>query len=198
MTDSDTLIKLYFDLDMKYKDILLTLAQRHNIIISERHLKRRLKSLKLYRRQYSDLADVTSYISQQLIGSGQLHGYRIMHAKCLQEGLRVRKEDVRLILKELDPEGVDSRKGRVLRRRAYYSKGPNYVWHIDGYDKLKPFGLCISGCLDGYSRKLIWLNVYHTNNNPRIIGGYFIEALREYGGCPCVVRADLGTENMYT
>jgi hypothetical protein len=22
-------------------------------------------------------------------------------------------------------------------------KGPNYIWHIDNYDKLKPFGICI-------------------------------------------------------
>ncbi len=28
--------------------------------------------------------------------------------------------------------------------------GPNQVWHIDGYDKLTPFGLSIHGCIDGY------------------------------------------------
>ena len=32
---------------------------------------------------------------------------------------------------------------------ASYNKGPNYIWHIDGYDKLSPFGLTIHGCIDG-------------------------------------------------
>ncbi len=32
---------------------------------------------------------------------------------------------------------------------SIYSQGPNHVWHIDGYDKLKPFGFPIHGCVDG-------------------------------------------------
>eukprot|EP00057_Strongylocentrotus_purpuratus_P004857 XP_003729637.2 PREDICTED: uncharacterized protein LOC100891753 [Strongylocentrotus purpuratus] len=119
----------------------------------------------------------------------------MMHAKCQQSGLRVRKEDVRLLLTVLDPEGVQLRKARRLVRRAYFAKGPNYIWHIDGYDKLKPYGLCISGCIDGFSREMIWLNVYSTNNDPKLIGGYFLDAVKEFGGCPCVVRCDRGTEN---
>ena len=100
-----------------------------------------------------------------------------------------------LILRELDPNGVAARLLRRLERRTYTVPGPNFIWHMNDYDKLKPFGLCISGCMDGFSRKIIWLNVYSTNNNPRIIGGYFLEPLKEFGGCPCVVRGDYGTEN---
>ena len=28
-------------------------------------------------------------------------------------------------------------------------QGPNWCWHIDGYDKLKPFGFPIHACIDG-------------------------------------------------
>jgi hypothetical protein len=35
--------------------------------------------------------------------------------------------------------------------------GPNFAWHADGYDKLKPYGFPIHGCIDGFSRRLIWL-----------------------------------------
>jgi len=28
-------------------------------------------------------------------------------------------------------------------------KGPNDNWHIDGYDKLGPYGLKVHGCVDG-------------------------------------------------
>lgn len=94
-----------------------------------------------------------------------------MYAKCREHGLRVRKEDVRLVLKELDPRGVALRQARRFRRRNYFSKGPNFIWHMDSYDKLKPYGICINGSIDGFSRKIIWLNAYTTNSNPKVIGG---------------------------
>ena len=28
-------------------------------------------------------------------------------------------------------------------------QGPNHVWHLDGYDKLPPFGFAIHACIDG-------------------------------------------------
>ena len=28
-------------------------------------------------------------------------------------------------------------------------QGPNFIWHVDGYDKLSHFNLCIHGCIDG-------------------------------------------------
>ena len=46
-------------------------------------------------------------------------------------------------MREIDPEGVRRRKAHMLVRRRYYARGPNYVWHVDGYDKLKPYGFCI-------------------------------------------------------
>ena len=55
----------------------------------------------------------------------------------------------------------------------------------------------MSGCVDGFSLKIIWLNAYHTNNNPKLIGGYYIESLERLGACPCKVQGDCGTENVY-
>ena len=34
--------------------------------------------------------------------------------------------------------------------RTVYMQGPNFIWHVDSYDKLKPFGFPINGCIDGY------------------------------------------------
>ncbi|XP_072220165.1 uncharacterized protein [Leuresthes tenuis] len=118
-----------------------------------------------------------------------------MYTKCRESGLRVRKEDARLELKELDPRGVALRKGGRLRGRRYFSKGPNFIWHMDSYDKLKPYGFCINGSIDGFSRKIMWLNAYTTNSDPKLIGGYYTEAVERFGGCPRIVRGDLGTEN---
>lgn len=125
---------------------------------------------------------------------GQLHGYKWMHTKCLENGYVIDQETVRNILKCIDPEGVRCRTKRRLRRREYSNPGPNYLWHLDGYDKLKPYGICIHGCIDGYSREIIWLEAASSNNNPRLIAGYFVDAVSKIGGCPKIVRADMGTE----
>ena len=76
------------------------------------------------------------------------------------------KETVRLCLKILDPSGVALRIFRRLQRRAYLSAGPDHIWYIDGYDKLKPRGFAIHGAIDGYSRRIFWLHVSASNNNP--------------------------------
>ena len=44
------------------------------------------------------------------------------------------------------------------------------------------------------SRKIIWLNLYQTNNDPKFIGGYFLY-LKANGGFPLKIRTDYGTEN---
>ena len=66
---------------------------------------------------------------------------------------------------------------------------------MDGYAKLKPFGIAIHICIDGYSRQIIWLEAYYSNNNPRIVLGYYLKVVKEKEGCPRKIRADHGTEN---
>jgi hypothetical protein len=111
-------------------------------------------------------------------------------------GFTVSKEDIQCLLSIPDPEGVWLGKRNRLRRRLYTNKGPNYVCHADGYDKLKPLGIAIHGCIDGFSRHVIWVEAEITNN-PQVIAGYFIEAVETVGGCPVKIRADKGTENRY-
>ena len=48
---------------------------------------------------------------------------------------------------------------RRLKRSQYYACGPNFIWHVDGYDKLKQFVFCIHGSSDAFSRKILWLEV---------------------------------------
>lgn len=74
-------------------------------------------------------------------------------------------------------------------------QGPNYLWHVDGYDKLKPYGFCIHGCIDGFSRRIIWLDVGTTNNDPSIVAYYYLQSIEQLQGTPAIIRGDLGTEN---
>ena len=49
----------------------------------------------------------------------------------------------------LDPDGVEMRRRHQLRRRMYMSKGPNFSVHVDQYDKLRAYGFCVHGGIDG-------------------------------------------------
>ena len=69
--------------------------------------------------------------------------------------LVIGKETVCHVLRIVDPAGVDRRLRNRPRRRNYRGEGPNYIWHVDGYNKLKPFGFCIHGCIDGYSERIL-------------------------------------------
>jgi hypothetical protein len=198
MGDATHFIPLYFYLGFSNREILTLLANLDGLFISMSTLKRKLKSLGLFRRKkYSDLLDVADFIIAQLETSGALHGYRWMHLKCKQSGYNIPRDTIYQLMQLLDPNGMHGRKRRRLMRRKFSSPGPNYVWHVDSYDKLKPYGIAINGCIDGYSRYIIWLEAATTNSDPKVIASYFIESVRKRGGCPKRIRSDLGNENIF-
>lgn len=71
----------------------------------------------------------------------------------------------------------------------YQSCGRNYVWHVDGYDKLKPFGTAINGCIDGSSRMIFWFEAIQRS----LLATSWM--LITAGGRPDRLRLDLGREN---
>lgn len=190
------MIKIYFQNGFTYKEILLLLLSRHNILLSLSHLKRILSKANMRRRQgvtYASRHVTEQAINNELLASGQCLGYRSMWRRLLRDhGLTVKRSTVMNLLREIDPEGCKIRKAHRLKIREYIINGPNYMWHIDGYDKLKPYGLCIHN-----SRRLIWLEVSSSNNNPRLIAKYYLDALKQLKCAPRIVRADHVTENSY-
>ncbi|KAG1941675.1 hypothetical protein F2P79_016065 [Pimephales promelas] len=77
-----------------------------------------LKTLRLFRRkEHSDLLDIAVFFQDQLNRYGMLHGYKMMHLKCIQAGYVVTQETIRQLLKILDPHGVQLRRRNRLRRQ---------------------------------------------------------------------------------
>lgn len=166
---TEQLVHRYYSLGFEHKEILAYLNTLHNIPISLRTVKRILAKLHLYRRKhFSSIEDVVRFMEREIQKSSQLHGYRWFHLKCIQNDLVITQSIVRDLLWYLDPQGMEIRKRKRLRRRQYYSKGPNFLWHMDSYDKLKPYGICINGCIDGFSRQIIWLRAGPTSSDPKV------------------------------
>ena len=190
------IVTYFFNQGFKYEEINEMLSQCHGIEISLRTLKRRLREWNLSRQleQY-DINVVKFEIGALLDGPDSMSGYRSIWHTLQRRGIMVPRLVVQKLLKKIDPERVEFRKAHRLSRRQYYCPGPNSVWHADGYDKLKPYGFPIHGCIDGYSRKVIWLYLTRSNNYPDNIAAYYLDAVRQLGGCSRELDTDLGTEN---
>ena len=70
------------------------------------------------------------------------------------------------------------------------------IFSIDGWDKLKPFDLSVHGCVDGFSRRIMWLEASRSNNDPYEVCNYFCKLIRQMNGVPHIIRADRGNENV--
>ena len=58
-----------------------------------------------------------------------------------------------------------------------------YYLFFKGHDKLKPFGFPIHGGIDGYSRKVLWLEVVKSNNAPDVPAHLYLETVKQLKGC---------------
>ena len=156
-------------------------------------IKRRL-SLRSYRNESPIREIINKIMDLQMNGYGDL-GYKSMwHILNTQIGIRVTEKHIRLIMRALSNQVINPHR-RALHRRQYINPGPNYTVHVDGYDKLKPYGIAIHGGICGFSRKILWMKAAYSNNDPKIIVAYYVEFIKRYSRIPRLVRADRGTEN---
>ncbi|XP_074642759.1 uncharacterized protein LOC141899985 isoform X3 [Tubulanus polymorphus] len=196
VSSEDNIITQLFNDGFTNKEICHSLETYFGLAMSERTLKRRLNKLGLKRRCNYQLHEVVSVVEEEVRGSGSCLGYRAMTSRLRNRyGIRVPRTVVSGVQRLIDPEGVRERASGILRRRNYSAKGPNYLIHVDGHDKLKPYGFAIHGAIDGYSRRILWLNVSNTNNDPAVIGWYFVDFIEQIKAVPRCVRIDAGTEN---
>ncbi|CAC5369818.1 unnamed protein product [Mytilus coruscus] len=176
---TEDLVKYYFCCLYTTREICGFLMLCHGISVSMSTIERIKRRLGLRRRQ--------NHTPRFLVHEMILE---------LRPEVYANLETVRLCLRAIDSVGVESRRRHRLLRRSYFNSGPNYLIHIDGYDKLKSYGIAIHGAIDGYSRRILWLKAGPSNNSPRYIAKFYLNFVKESRRIPRVVRADAGTENV--
>ena len=144
--------KVLFARGFEYKEIVLFLSKNHSISTFKRRVKR--NGLRIRQLPDYNIAEARASIQSIIDGPGCLQGYRSVWHTLQLWGTRIPRIVVQKLLRELDPEGTELRKAHRLTRRKHHHPGPNYSWHCEGYDKLKPFGFPIHGCIDGWSRNI--------------------------------------------
>lgn len=82
----------------------------------------------------------------------------------------------------------------LFQNEIHLYLGANHCWFADGYDKLKPYGFPIYGAIDGFSRRIIWLNITRSNNHPLVPAYFYKKASEELKLIPALLQTDCGTE----
>nr|XP_018915509.1 PREDICTED: uncharacterized protein LOC109042973 [Bemisia tabaci]XP_018915510.1 PREDICTED: uncharacterized protein LOC109042973 [Bemisia tabaci]XP_018915512.1 PREDICTED: uncharacterized protein LOC109042973 [Bemisia tabaci] len=120
-------------------------------------------------------------------------GYRYVWSALKSRGIFVPRRRLMAPIRTIDPIGVLNRRRQRLRRRQYKVKAANYLWHMDGNEKLVNWNMYIHGCVDGLSRKIIYLELSLTKL-AEVVLEFFTRGVAE-NGLPMRVRGDHGTEN---
>jgi hypothetical protein len=82
-------------------------------------------------------------------------------------------------VKDLDPTRIDRRYSDLQRTRGdFTTPGPNYLWSIDGYDKLSFWGFQIYAGIDGYSRYITWIYVGSSNRTGFSVLRQYLDTLK--------------------
>ncbi|KAJ8375321.1 hypothetical protein SKAU_G00059010 [Synaphobranchus kaupii] len=123
-------------------------------------------------------------------------GYKIVSGFLRSTGIRVQRSRVRKTMRAVDPIGTLFRglELNVVHRRTYSAPAPLSLWHIDGNHKLIRWRIVIHGCIDGYSRKIMYL-LGSTNNRASTVLENFLGVVQQFG-LPSCVRSDKGGENV--
>ena len=132
---------------------------------------------------------IRAYTSNHGYTTGE--SYMRGHFRAL--GYYVPRRRIRAGINRVDPRNTALR--WLVSRRVYAVPWPNSLWHLDRHHSLIRWGLVIHGCIDGYSRRIIYL-ACGSNNLAEIVLHLFETAIERDGGLwPSRIRVDYGVEN---
>ncbi len=76
---------------------------------------------------------------------------------------------------------VRERRAGRLARKVFWAAGVNDICAFDQHDKWLKFGLGLHTGIDPFAGRMHWMKVWHSNRNPRLILGYYLEFIEGLG-----------------
>ena len=144
---------------------------------------------------YADIRDRD--LDDIIVSYKRIHphdGERMLIGHLRSLNIHVQRWRIRESIHRVDYSGVRERRIQLIQRRTYFSKGPNFVWHMDGNHKLIRWKFVIHGAVDGYSRLVTFLKCSNNKRASTVLES-FTAAIQMYG-LPRRLRTDLDGENV--
>ncbi|KAE9972207.1 hypothetical protein EG328_005132 [Venturia inaequalis] len=182
---------------------MLPMLAQKGWTLKKRTLERLRLEIGLRRRRGRRAVDIDEAINaarqmvREEMKSGMIDGFGsgLLYTYFRNNGYSISKTLLYQVYTEMNPELVEARRKNYQRHRGeYVVPGPNWLWSIDSYDKLKPYGIQIYACIDAYSRYIIWIYVGISNSSAVSTFGQFINALKAIRRGPAWIRSDKGGE----
>ncbi len=185
-------------------EIAIRIREDHNLYTTARNIQQiRLQNGWLRRQNDPDeraieQLQLTAFIEELLL-QGHIRSYgrrQLITHLARKYGYRPRGRQVRAALTTLDTYGPPSRRlgAKRKRRENYEVEGPDWLWCLDGHDKLARFGIEIYGSVDACSRKIIWFYVGSSSRTQVSVLSQYLAAIETRGTCPNFIRTDKGRE----
>ncbi|KZT61001.1 hypothetical protein CALCODRAFT_428374, partial [Calocera cornea HHB12733] len=147
------------------------------------------------RQQGHNLETVAPFIEMLREHSANQLGAKSMRDHLRDASIMVSRHLVQAYQQQVDPVGNKRRLARRLKKAVHWSAGAHERWSMDQHDKWRRFGLFLHVGIENFSNAVLWLKVWWTNSNPRLITRYYLEAASQIGGIPMLTQSDPGTEN---
>ncbi|PTU22632.1 hypothetical protein P175DRAFT_0507447 [Aspergillus ochraceoroseus IBT 24754] len=150
-----------------------------NVKVSKRTLEARLQEW-----EDKELLDLqTDTILRALLeeaekGVIQGYGKEMLHRYMCSQGHILARDCLFSTYRMAFPEAIE---------RQYIIPGPNFIWSVDGYLKLEPYGIEIYAAMDAYSRYIIW--IYSVS-----VLSQYLNTLDLVKKQPLRIRSDCGSE----
>jgi hypothetical protein len=145
--------------------------------------------------------DEINTVVQQLIHegleTGAIDGYgrQYLQLHFRQMGMNIARDRLYDAYRLVNPSGVERRAKDLQRKRGeYIVRGPNFIWSVDGHQKLQSYGFEIYACVDAYSRYVIWAFIGISAGTAVSVGRQFLTAVRHTQCIPQFIRSDCGVE----
>ena len=167
--------------------------------VSRWTISRRVKEFNLQSYSgFSDMSDneLDGILKECISRHGETTGQTLIMGHLCSLGLRIQRKRVRKSLVRIDPKNSALRMGIVVHRRKYYVPWPNSLWHLDGHHPLIRWGLVIHGCIDGYSRRVIYLKCNNDNLSDTVLALFMEAVKRDNNLWPSRIRVDRGVEDV--
>jgi hypothetical protein len=183
---------------------VLHILQKNGKAISERTLRRIRKRLGI-RLRVDDPTEREQQIEEikaillveDAVGDIEGYGRRLQYVFLRSQGAFFPRDLIFEVYRMINPEAIERRRSDLQRRRGSYDcPGPNWIWHVDGYMKLEPFGLEVYAAIDGYSRFIIWIYVGISARTAISVYRQYLDCVSSTGFIPRRIRADLGSETV--
>ncbi|KAJ3559885.1 hypothetical protein NM688_g62 [Phlebia brevispora] len=161
-------------------------------------LKKKRSAWKLYssRGQSHTVFSIGPAVERMRTKYPTMGAFKMKHALLNEENINVSKKMILQYMQAHHPGDLAARRANRLVRRQFWCIGVNDVWSMDQHDKWRKFELYLHICIETYSSLILWLRIWWTNRNPRLICGYYLDTLEEQGYImPLLTQSDPGTEN---